>query len=101
MKGDPRHCSRILRILLIPNSLSVEFSGGSKGGPRAPPLLILDQTKKILETVPPRPHLSQGLDLDDRPPPLIFILILGLNPPLELHSVFQLLTGFRIPGLWS
>lgn len=64
-----------------------------------PPLLILDQTKKFLETAPPPPLISGSGS--GWPPPLIFILILGLNPPLELHSVFQLLTGFRIPGLWS
>ena len=100
MKGDPRHSSRILDS--IPDHLSVEFSGGSRGrargSPPAPPL-FLDQTEarraeKIFLVTAPLPHLSQGLD-DPPPPPF---LSEGFNPPLELHSVFQLLTGFQIHG---
>ena len=41
-------------------------------------------------------HLSQGPD--DRPTPPPPTLSEGLDPPLELHSVFKLLTGLRIHG---
>ena len=75
MKGDPRHSSRILDS--IPDHLSVEFSGGSRGrargSPPAPPL-FLDQTEarraeKIFLETAPLPHLSQGCLLYTSPSP--------------------------------
>ena len=57
------------------------YSGGSRGGARVPPL-FLDQTvargaEKIFFWNPPPPHLSKGLD--DRATPLSP----GLDPALD------------------
>ena len=63
MKGDPRHSSRILDS--IPDHLSVEFSGGSRGraqgSPPAPPL-FLDQTEA---------RRAEKIFIGDRPPPTL------------------------------